>query len=271
MTSDPFDLSGRVAVVAGGYGVLGGSIALGLVQRGARVAILGRRLEAAIAKAEDLRRAGGEAMALAADVLEREQLVRGRDELLGKWGQIDILVNAAGGNVQSARTDGVPVFGLPVDAFDEVVRLNLHGSVVPALVFAEAMAARGSGSIVNISSMAATRVISGVLGYSAAKAAIDNVTRWLAVDLARKHGDGLCVNAVAPGFFVAKQNRGVLVNPDGSYTDRACRIIDKTPMGRFGEPEELNGVVTFLCSDAASFITGAVIPVDGGFSAESGV
>ena len=271
MKADPFDLSGRVAVVAGGYGVLGGSMALGLVQRGARVAILGRRLEPAIAKADELRRTGAEAMALAADVLERDQLIDVRDELLDKWGQIDILVNAAGGNVQRARTDGVPVFALPIDAFDEVVRLNLHGSVVPALVFAEAMANRGRGSIVNISSMAATRAISGVLGYSAAKAAIDNVTRWLAVELARRHGDGLRVNAVAPGFFVAKQNRGVLLDADGSYTERARRIIERTPMGRFGEPEELNGVVAFLCSDAASFVTGAVIPVDGGFSAESGV
>lgn len=271
MKRDPFDLGGRVAVVAGGYGVLGGSMALGLVRSGARVAVLGRRLDAAREKVEELRRAGGEAMALAADVLEREQLADARSKLLAEWGRIDILVNAAGGNVQRARTDGVPVFGLPIDAFDEVVRLNLHGSVLPALVFAEAMAASGSGCIVNISSMAATRAISGVLGYSAAKAAIDNVTRWLAVELARRHGDGLRVNAVAPGFFIAKQNRGVLVNPDGSYTERARRIIDRTPMGRFGEPEELDGVVTFLCSDAASFITGAVIPVDGGFSAESGV
>jgi len=271
MTRDPFDLTGRVAVVTGGYGVLGGSMALGLVQGGARVAVLGRRLDAAEAKAEELRRAGGDAMALAADVLETDQIRRARDTLLDRWAQVDILVNAAGGNVQRARTDGVPVFGLPADALDEVIRLNLHGSVLPTLVFAEAMAERGRGSIVNISSMAATRAISGVLGYSVAKAGIDNVTRWLAVELTRRHGDGLRVNAIAPGFFIAAQNRGVLVNPDGSYTERARTIISRTPMGRFGEPEELNGVVRFLCSDAASFVTGAVIPVDGGFSADSGV
>ncbi|HEU4632289.1 MAG TPA: SDR family oxidoreductase [Gemmatimonadaceae bacterium] len=271
MTSHSFDIAGRVAVVTGGSGVLGGSMAAGLAAAGVKVALLGRRRDAGEEAAARLRADGAEAMALVADVLDEGQLRAACDALLGAWGRVDILLNAAGGNVARARTDGAPVFGLPIDAFDEVVRLNLHGSVLPSLVFGEAMAAARRGSIVNVSSMAATQAISGVLGYSVAKAAIDNFTKWLAVDLARRFGDGLRVNAIAPGFFIANQNRGVLVDADGHYTERARTIVARTPMGRFGDPTELNGAVHWLCSDAASFVTGAVIPVDGGFSAFSGV
>jgi NAD(P)-dependent dehydrogenase (short-subunit alcohol dehydrogenase family) len=271
MTPNSFDISGRVAVVTGGYGVLGGSMAAGLAAAGVKVALLGRRRDAGEAAARQLRAEGAEAMVLAADVLDEAQLRAARDELLGAWGRVDILLNAAGGNVARARTDRVPVFDMPFDAFDEVVRLNLHGSVLPSLVFGEPMAAARRGSIVNISSMAAMQAMSGVLGYSVAKAAIDNFTKWMAVDLARRFGDGLRVNAIAPGFFLATQNRGVLVDADGNYTERARTVIARTPMGRFGDPSELNGAVHWLCSDAASFVTGAVIPVDGGFSAFSGV
>ncbi|MBW3553169.1 MAG: SDR family oxidoreductase [Gemmatimonadetes bacterium] len=271
MIPKSFDLTGRVAVVTGGYGVLGGSMAAGLAAAGVKVAVLGRRREAADGKAEELRRAGGEAMAVVADVLEEEQLTAARDELLAAWGRVDILLNAAGGNVARARTDASPVFNMPLDAFDEVVRLNLHGSVLPSLVFGKAMAEAGRGCIVNVSSMAAQQAISGVLGYSVAKAAIDNFTKWMAVDLARRFGDGLRVNAIAPGFFIADQNRDVLIDAEGGYTARARTIIARTPMGRFGAPEELNGAVHWLCSDAASFVTGTVIPIDGGFNAFSGV
>ena len=267
----PSDLAGRVAVVTGGYGVLGGSLAAGLAAAGARVAILGRRREAAEEKAGDIRRRGGDAMALVADALDESQVEAARDELLRRWDRVDVLVNAAGGNVSGARNDNRPIFDVPLDAFDEVLRLNLHGSVAPSLVFGAVMARQRAGSIVNISSMAAMRVLSGVLGYSVAKAGIDNFTRWLAVELARKYGDGIRVNAVAPGFFISAQNRAVLLNDDGSYTDRARAIISHTPMGRFGRPEELVGVVNWLCSDAASFVTGVVLPVDGGFSVFSGV
>jgi NAD(P)-dependent dehydrogenase (short-subunit alcohol dehydrogenase family) len=173
--------------------------------------------------------------------------------------------------VARARTDGVAPFAMPMDAFDEAVRLNLHGTVQPSLVFGETMAAAGRGAIVNVSSMAARQAISGVMGYSVAKAAIDSFTRWLAVDLARRCGPGLRVNAIAPGFFVADQNRSVLVNPDGTPTARAAAIVARTPMGRFGDPAELVGPLVFLCSDAAAFVTGVVLPVDGGFSACSGV
>jgi NAD(P)-dependent dehydrogenase (short-subunit alcohol dehydrogenase family) len=180
-------------------------------------------------------------------------------------------VNAAGGNVARARTDQVTPFRMQLDAFDEVVRLNLHGTVHPTLVFGEAMAERKKGSVVNISSMAALRPLAGVAGYSAAKAGIDSFTRWLAVELARHHGPGLRVNAIAPGFFVTTQNKAVLVKPDGSPTERGRAILARTPMGRFGEPAELQGALLWLCSDAASFVTGVVIPIDGGFSADGGI
>jgi NAD(P)-dependent dehydrogenase (short-subunit alcohol dehydrogenase family) len=271
MASNPFELTGRVAVVTGGYGVLGGSLADGLAAAGARVAILGRRREEAQRRVEELRAAGADAMPLVADALDEAQLRAAAAELLGAWGSVDILINAAGGNVQRARSDSGPVFDVPLDAFEEVLKLNLHGSVVPTMIFGEIMGRQRRGSIVNISSMAAQQALSGVLGYSIAKAGIDNFTRWMAVEMARKFGDGVRVNAIAPGFFVATQNRGVLLKPDGSYTPRAQAIISHTPMGRFGSPEELNGAVQWLCSDAASFVTGTVIPIDGGFSAFSGV
>lgn len=267
----PFDLSGRVAVVTGGYGVLGGSMASGLAVAGARVVVLGRRRDAAEDKARELRDAGAEAIALAADVLDEAQVQRACSALIEEWGRVDILINAAGGNVPAARTDHTSVFEMPIAAFSEVVSLNLHGSLIPMLAFGEVMSRQQSGSIINISSMAAQQAISGVPGYSAAKAAVDNLTRWMAVEMARRYGGGVRVNAIAPGFFVSTQNKAVLVNEDGSYTERARKIIERTPMGRFGAGGELNGAMQWLCSDAASFVTGVVIPVDGGFSAFSGI
>ena len=266
-----FDLTGRTAVVTGGYGVLGGSMAGALARAGARVAILGRRRDAAEAKVAELKAAGADAIALIADVLDEASLRAAADEISGTWGAADILLNTAGGNVARARTDNKPAFAMPIDAFDEVVRLNLHGTVVPSMIFAERMAESGKGSIVNISSMASTQAISGVLGYSVAKAAIDNFTRWLAVDMARRFGGGIRVNAIAPGFFISSQNRAVLLTEDGGYTARSKAILARTPMGRFGDATELNGALQFLCSDAASFVTGTVLSVDGGFSADTGV
>lgn len=266
-----FDLAGRIAVVTGGYGVLGANIAEGLASAGARVAILGRNRETAIAKVQELIASGAEAMALIADVLDESKLRGAKDELVEAWGSVDILINAAGGSVPRARTDTKPVFEMPFDAFDEVLELNLHGSVKPSLVFGEVMAQQKRGVIINISSMAAQQAMSGVLGYSVAKAGIDTFTRWMAMDMAQRYGDGIRVNAIAPGFFVTTQNRNVLTNPDGSFTQRAKKVLAQTPMGRFGRPEELNGAIQWLCSDAASFVTGAVIPVDGGFSIYSGV
>jgi len=271
MASSNGDLRGRVAVVTGGYGVLGGAMAEGLAAAGVRVAVLGRSPEAAAEKVAELSQAGAEAMPLVADVLTECALRKARERVIAAWGRVDILVNAAGGHVPEARTDHAPPFVMPLPAFDEVVRLNLHGTVYPTLVFGEAMAQQKKGSVVNVSSMAATQAVSGVFGYSAAKAAIENFTRWMAVDLARRYGQGLRVNALAPGFFVAKQNRGVLLGPDGAPTERARTILARTPMGRFGDPSDLQGPLLWLCSDAAAFVTGAVIPVDGGFSADSGI
>ena len=266
-----FDITGRIAVVTGGYGVLGGRLATDLAHAGARVAVLGRNRAKADALVESLRAEGRAAMSLVADAMDPDALASARDELIATWGVPDILINAAGGNVARARSDATSIFDVPIDAFDEVLRLNLHGTVIPTLVFGEHMAKVGRGSIITITSMAAMKSLSGVLGYSIAKSGVERFTKWMAVDLAKKHGDGVRVNAIAPGFFISEQNRAVLVKPDGSYTPRAEAIIRQTPMGRFGRAEELSGAVIWLSSDAASFVTGAVIPIDGGFIEFAGV
>jgi NAD(P)-dependent dehydrogenase (short-subunit alcohol dehydrogenase family) len=271
-----FDLSGRVAVVTGATGVLGGAMARGLAEAGARVGVAGRREERAKEVAQEISNSGAEATAVPADVLDREQLEAVRDTVLGYWGRLDILVNVAGGNVPAATTgDDAKFFDLPREALQEVLNLNFLGTVLPCQVFGEAMA-RGNrsdaqGVIVNVSSMAASRPLSKVVGYSAAKSAVENFTRWLAVDLAHTHGAGLRVNAIAPGFFLGEQNRAMLVQEDGTLTERGRTIIEHTPAGRFGEPEELVGTLIWLCSTAAKFVTGIVVPVDGGFGAFGGV
>jgi NAD(P)-dependent dehydrogenase (short-subunit alcohol dehydrogenase family) len=267
-----FDLTGKVALVTGGTGVLGGVMAQGLAQAGAKVAVMGRRAQQAEAIADSIRAAGGEAMALPADVLQRPQLMAARQQLLAAWDRLDILVNAAGGNVPGAIVPpDAHLFELEQAALEQVIQLNLFGTLLPSQVFGQVMAERGYGNIINISSMAAQKPLTRVVGYSAAKAAVDNFTRWLAVEFARKYGPGLRVNAIAPGFFVGEQNRALLINEDGSLTVRGRQIIDHTPMGRFGEPDELLGALIYLASDAARFVTGIVIPVDGGFSAFGGV
>jgi len=271
VSKDTLALSGRVAVVTGGCGALGGAVTSALLELGATVAIVDRHAECVEPEVEEHRRNGAEALAIVADVLDEAQVRAARDGLLRTTGRVDILVNAAGGNIERARNDDRPPFEVPIEAFDEVLRLNLQGTVIPSLVMAEPMGRQRSGCIVNVSSMAAHRALSGVLGYSAGKAGVEAFTRWLAVDLARRYGEGIRVNAVAPGFFVGRQNRAALLQPDGSYTERARTVIALTPMGRFGTPEEVGAVIAWLCSDAASFVTGAVIPVDGGFSAYSGV
>ena len=267
-----FDLNGKVAVVTGGTGVLGGRMARGLAAAGARVAIMGRREEKAEEVARSIKDEGGEALALPADVLERGELEEARAKLLTAWNRVDILVNAAGGNMPGATVVGnLSFFDVEKSALNEVVNLNLLGTILPAQIFGAAMRERGSGSIINISSMAAQKPLTRVVGYSAAKAAVDNFTRWLAVDLAQKYGEGLRVNAIAPGFFVGEQNRKLLLNEDGSLTERGQQIVTHTPMGRFGEPKDLVGTVVWLASDASRFVTGVVVPVDGGFAAFGGV
>ncbi len=238
--TDLFSLEGQVAIVTGGTGVLGGAMAHGLAQAGAKVGVLGRRREQAEAVAQAIEAAGGVALALPADVLDYGQLEAAREALLQRWERLDILVNAAGGNIPAATAQpGTSFFDLPAAALAQVIDLNLHGTLLPSQVFGQAMAQAGRGSIVNISSMAAQRVLTRVVGYGAAKAAVDNVTRWLAVELARAYGAGLRVNAIAPGFFLGEQNRALLINADGSRTARGQSIIDHTPAGRFGEPGDL--------------------------------
>jgi NAD(P)-dependent dehydrogenase (short-subunit alcohol dehydrogenase family) len=267
-----FSLAGKVAVVTGGTGVLGGAMARGLAAAGAKVAILGRRAERAAEVAESIRADGGEAMPLPADVLNKEELEQAHSALLKQWGTVDILINAAGGTVAEAIVVGDRTFfDLTQAAFDEVVALNLTGTLLPSQVFGKTMSERKVGSIINISSMTAQRPLTRVIGYNAAKAAIDNYTKWLAVEFAHKYGPGVRVNAIAPGFFLGDQNRALLINSDKSYTARGQLIVDHTPMGRFGEPEELIGATIWLCSEGARFVTGIVVPVDGGFMAFGGV
>ncbi len=268
---DLFSLDGQVAIVTGGTGVLGGAMARGLGLAGAKVGVLGRRRAQADATARAIEAAGGAALALVADVLDRAQLEAAREAVLAEWGRLDILVNAAGGNMPAATlAPGRSFFELPVEGMEPVIALNLQGTLLPSQVFGEALA-RGGGCIVNISSMAAQRAITRVVGYSVAKAAVDNATRWLAVELARSYGGQLRVNAIAPGFFVGEQNRALLLNDDGSLTARGQTIVDHTPAGRFGEPGELVSTLIWLCGPGASFVNGVVVPVDGGFSAFSGV
>jgi NAD(P)-dependent dehydrogenase (short-subunit alcohol dehydrogenase family) len=270
--TDLFSLDGQVAVVTGGTGVLGGVMARGLARAGAKVGVLGRRREQAEDAVRAIEAEGGAALALVADVLDRAQLEAARDAVVEQWGRLDVLVNAAGGNMPSATlVPGQPFFDLPVEGMEPVIALNLHGTLLPSQVFGEALARNGRGCIVNISSMAAQRAMTRVVGYGVAKAAVENATRWLAVELARSFGGRLRVNAIAPGFFVGEQNRGLLLNADGTLTARGQTIIDHTPAGRFGEPEELISTLVWLCGPGASFVNGVVVPIDGGFSAFSGV
>jgi NAD(P)-dependent dehydrogenase (short-subunit alcohol dehydrogenase family) len=267
-----FGLSGQVAIVTGGGGVLGSAMASGLAMAGARLVLLGRRPHLIESAAETITRNGGEAMSVTADVLDRASLEAARDLVLARWGRIDILINAAGGNLPGATlAPGGSMFDLSPEAFRNVVDLNLLGTMLPTQVFGAVMADAGRGSIVNISSMTAMRAVTRVAGYSAAKAAVDNVTRWFATELSRTYGEALRVNAIAPGFFISEQNRSLLTDEDGSLTERGRQIIAHTPAGRFGEPDDLVNTVIWLCSPGARFVNGIVVPVDGGFSAFSGV
>jgi NAD(P)-dependent dehydrogenase (short-subunit alcohol dehydrogenase family) len=267
-----FSINDKVAVVTGGYGVLGSSVAKHLAAQGAKVVILGRAQEKGRRQADDINAAGGEAIFLCADVLDRESLEHAARQSVEKWGKIDILLNIAGGNTPGATlSPGQSFFDMNMDEWEKVTRLNLNGTVYPSYVFGKQIAKRGKGCIVNISSMAAYSALTRVPGYSAAKAAVANFTQWLATDVALKYGDGIRVNAIAPGFFIGDQNRAILLNPDGSLTERSAKVLAKTPMKRFGDITELHGAVQFLCSEAASFVTGALLTVDGGFASFSGV
>ena len=267
-----FCIEGKVAIVTGGYGVLGGSISRHLAEQGANIVILGRNEDKGNTLVKEINENGGKSLFIKCDVMDENQLIESREKILSIYGKLDILVNAAGGNVPGATlAPDQDFYTMKTTDWEKVIKLNMDGTVFPSLIFSKVMAEQGSGNIINVSSMAAYSAISRVPGYSAAKAAISNFTQWMATEMALKYGDKIRINAIAPGFFIGDQNRAVLINPDGSLTERSKKVLAKTPMGRFGDITELNGVVQFLCSDAASFITGVVLPVDGGFSAYSGV
>lgn len=224
------------------------------------------------ARVSELKQYGNEVIGVVGDVLDVASLGKLAGQVLSQWGKIDILLNIAGGNMPGATLEPEQHFyDMDIACWEKVTGLNMNGTVYPSMVFGKVMAEQKKGCIVNVSSMAAYSAITRVPGYSAAKSAVANFTQWLASEMALKYGDSIRVNAIAPGFFIGDQNRRVLINPDGSLTERSRKVLAKTPMGRFGDITELNGAVQFLCSDAASFITGALLPVDGGFSAYSGV
>ena len=271
--TDSFRLDGKIAVVTGGTGALGATMCKALASAGATVAILARTGSNAEALAAEITDAGGSAAGFACDVLDKAAIEATAQAIISQYGRVDVLVNGAGGN--RAEATAMPgqrtFFDLPEDALKWVFDLNLLGTILPSQVFGAAMAEQGSGNIINVSSMASMQPLTRVVAYAAAKAAINNFTQWLAVTMAKDHNPAIRVNAIAPGFFLGEQNRFLLTNEDGSLTARGQQIIDHTPMDRFGEPDDLSGTLLWLASDASRFVTGIVVPVDGGFSAYSGV
>lgn len=271
--TNPYDLSGKVAVLTGAGGVLCGTMSRALGGLGARVAVLDLREDAAEKVVGDIMAAGGEAIAVTVDVMERSSIEAAALQVLDAYDRVDILVNGAGGARPDASTsDERAFFDLPADALRWVFDLNCLGTILCSQVFGRIMADQETGCIVNISSMSAFRPLTRAIAYSAAKAAVSNFTQWLAVELAQNYSSGIRVNAIAPGFFLTTQNRYLLIDgATGAYTERSKAILAHTPMNRFGDPEDLIGTLLWLLSAGASFVHGTVIPVDGGFSAYSGV
>jgi NAD(P)-dependent dehydrogenase (short-subunit alcohol dehydrogenase family) len=271
--TDLFSLQDKVIIVTGGTGILGQAFLAGIVQAGGAVGILGRNATEAQARAAAIRAQGGRALALVADVLDEAQLRAACRQALDEFGRIDGLVNGAGGNGPDGVLDPAEgVFSLNLAGMKRVMELNLWGAVLPTQVFGEALAQTpGRGSIVNISSMNSKRAITKVLGYNMGKAALDCYTQWFAVEMAHRYGDKLRMNALAPGFFLTEQNRDLLTTPEGGYTARGELVICQTPFRRFGHPDELQGALVWLLSDASQFVTGSMICVDGGFSSFGGV
>ena len=263
-----FDIKGNVTVITGGTGVLGRAIAKYLALNGAKVIILGRKEDVGNQIAADIRAEGGECEFMKTDVIDGEAVRKNCEDILAKYGRVDTLLNAAGGNMPGATIPpDKTIFDLQPDQFQTVLNLNLTGTVIPTQIFLEPMVKQGKGSVINFSSMAAFRPMTRVAGYAAAKAGISNFTAYMAAECAKKFGEGIRVNAIAPGFFITEQNRSLLTNPDGTYTQRGQDVIRQTPFGRMGDPEELCGTIHYLMSDASKFVTGTVAVVDGGFNA----
>ena len=268
-----FDIQGKTAVIAGGSGHFGRAMAYALAEAGANVAILGRNLESAQLVAKAIQAEGGTALALSCDVMSRASLEQSLQHILSTFGQVDILINAAGGNSPAATTSAEQsFFDLDTEAINHVFGLNCTGTFQSCQVFGRGMAERGQGCIVNVTSMGALRPLTRVPAYGAAKAAVANFTQWLAVHMAQEYSPAIRVNAIAPGFFLTEQNRYLMVDAQsGSMTPRGQKIIEHTPMGRLGAPEDLPGTLLWLVSPASAFVTGVVVPIDGGFSSFSGV
>ena len=271
--ADPFSLSRKTIVVTGATGVLGSVFAQSIAAAGANVAVLGRNTERAEKVVNQISLSGGNAISVIPHVLKESELINARDLVLKHFGQIDGLVNAAGGNMPGAVVQPEQdVFQLNIAALREVMELNLFGTVLPTQVFGASMVkTSGKGSIVNISSVSAVLPLTKVLGYSLAKAAIESYTKWFSVELAKRYGDQIRMNTLVPGFFLTEQNKSLLMNEDGSFTQRGLSVISNTPFNRFGEPGELSGALVWLLSDASKFVTGTAVKVDGGFTAFSGV
>jgi NAD(P)-dependent dehydrogenase (short-subunit alcohol dehydrogenase family) len=267
--STSFDIQGKIAVVTGGAGVLCAAMCRALAEAGAKVAVLDLRLEPAEALAAEL---GNGALGVACNVLDKASVEAAAQKVVDAFGRVDILINGAGGNKPQATTNPEQsFFDLPADAIRWVFDLNLMGTILPSQVFGKIMAEQKNGVIINISSMNSYRPLTRIPAYSAAKAGVSNFTQWLAVHLAQEYSPEIRVNAIAPGFFVGDQNRRLLLNEDGSLTPRGQQIMSHTPLDRFGVPEDLLGTLMWLVSPASAFVTGIVVPVDGGFSAFSGV
>lgn len=265
--NDLFNIKDYVVVITGGTGILGRCIAKYLTQNGAKVAILGRKENVGQAIVDDITKAGGVAKFYKTDVMDIEIVKKNREDILRDFGRVDTLLNAAGGNMKGATIGpDQNFFDLDPAQFQTVLNLNLTGTVIPTQVFLEPMVKQGKGTVINFSSMAAFRPMTRVCGYAAAKAGVSNFTAYMAHETAKKFGETIRVNAIAPGFFITEQNRSLLTNPDGSYTQRGQDVIRQTPFGRMGDPEELCGTIHYLMSDASKFVTGTVAVVDGGFN-----
>lgn len=270
--NDQFSLKNKVIIITGATGVLGKAFSMDVARAGAKVVVLGRNKERADQCVAAIKEAGGEAIAVLADVLDEAQIMTAKEKVLEIWGTIDGLVNAAGGNIAGSVIGPEDnLFEATVSDIKKAVDLNLFGTVIPTHIFGRVMAEKGKGSIINISSLAAQRPITRVLGYTLAKSAIEAYTQWMAVELGLRYGGGVRVNAIAPGVFLSEQNRDLLTNTDGSYTDRAQKFISNTPYRRFGDPKELTGTLIYLLSEASSFVSGETVLVDGGFNAYCGV
>lgn len=274
MPDDLFGIGGQNVVITGGTGILGAALAQGLAARGARVAVLGRNAEKGAEVVRQITESGGEAHFVTVDVMDGASCETACGEVLKRFGHIDALINGAGGNHPDATAvpGGKTFFELDPQALRFVMDLNAMGTMLPCQVFGKRLADQSSGTIINISSMAALQPLTRVVGYAAAKAAVTNFTQWLSVYMCQQIGPGIRVNAIAPGFFLTEQNRYLLTEREtGELTARGQTIVSHTPMGRFGEPDELLGTAVWLLSAASRFVTGIVVPVDGGFSAFSGV